>query len=261
MGTVAKALDLLDLFTRQRPQIGLSDAARLSGMNKATCYRLLTELAEFGLVEQLGATRDYRLGPAVLRLAALREATVPMRDAALPVLQSLALATGETAHISMLSGGRLSTLAFAYSPEHGMKVMMEDADTLPYHATSSGHAVLAYMPEAEREVILSRPLPALTDGTPTDANALRKALGQIRSTGLAEVSGTYERDVQSMAVPLFDATGTVVGALAVAAPVQRMTADLRARIARHLTRSATEIITLWGGSPPPDLTQIWRAVA
>ena len=98
MGTVGKALDLLDLFTRQRAQVGLSEIARLSGLNKATCHRLLTEMESRGLVEQIGAAREYRLGPAVLRLAALRESAVPTRDAAMPVLQRLARATGETAH-------------------------------------------------------------------------------------------------------------------------------------------------------------------
>ena len=50
MGTVSKALELLDLFTRGRPQIGLSELARLSQVNKATCFRLMSELQNHGLV-------------------------------------------------------------------------------------------------------------------------------------------------------------------------------------------------------------------
>ena len=69
MGTVGKALDLLDLFTRGQPQLGLSQLARASGLNKATCHRLLTELESRGLLEQTGPAREYRLGPATLRLS------------------------------------------------------------------------------------------------------------------------------------------------------------------------------------------------
>ena len=58
MGTVSKALELLNLFTRQRPLIGVSDLARLAELNKATCYRLVTELCDFGLVEQVGSARE-----------------------------------------------------------------------------------------------------------------------------------------------------------------------------------------------------------
>ena len=81
MSTVAKALQLLDLFSRSRPQIGLSDLARL---NKTTCFRLVSDLCAMGLVKHTGPGRAYRLGPALLRLAALREA-------ALPVLQALVI--------------------------------------------------------------------------------------------------------------------------------------------------------------------------
>ncbi len=160
MGTVSKALVLLDLFSRQRPLIGLSDFARLSGMNKATCFRLLSELQDFGFVEQIGPAREYRLGPQVLRLAGLREAEVPMREAALPVMRRLSQALGETVHISVIIGETLKTIGFAYSAAHGIKVMMEDADTLPYHATSSGLVVLAFAPEAFQAQMLVAPLGA-----------------------------------------------------------------------------------------------------
>ena len=128
MGTVAKALELLTVFSRTRPQVGLSDLARMTGMNKATCFRLMAELQARGFVEQTGPAREYRLGPAVLGLAALREANVPTREAALPALQYLAESTGETAHLSHRVGDDLRTLAFVYSAAHGSKVMMEDAD-------------------------------------------------------------------------------------------------------------------------------------
>jgi len=70
---------LLDFFSRARPQVGLSDMARLSGMNKATVHRLLNELTARESVKQTGTGREYQLGPAFLRLAALRENAVPMR--------------------------------------------------------------------------------------------------------------------------------------------------------------------------------------
>ena len=100
MGTTSKALSLLEFFSRATPEIGLSDLARRSGLNKATTYRLMTELAAHGFVEQVGTGREYRLGPAFLRLAALTEHAVPMREMAQAVLSELSEATGETAHVT-----------------------------------------------------------------------------------------------------------------------------------------------------------------
>lgn len=239
MGTVGKALDLLDLFTKAQPLLGLSQLARSSGLNKATCHRLLTELESRGLLEQVGPAREYRLGPAVLRLSALREAAVPTREAAMPVLRRLAEATGETAHLSHLVAGRLRTLAFAYAARSGVKVMMEDADVLPFHATASGAAVLAFGSGMET-VISNAP----------DPDALRTRIASTRAKGYAETVSTFEKDVHSLAVALYDATGACAGALSVAAAAPRMTPDLHATIARELARAAAEITQLWGGQPP-----------
>lgn len=261
MSTVSKALELLDLFTRARPLIGLSDLARLAGLNKATCHRLLTDLAARGMVEQVGPAREYRLGPAMLRFAALREAQVPTREAAMPVLHALAAETCETAHLSLLIGAELRTIAFAYSAGHATKVMMEDAETLPFHATSSGLAVLAFQPPALREAVLAAPLPKLTDRTVTDPALLRARLDRIAAEGMSESSGGYETDVHSFAVPLFDGQGRCSAALAVAAPASRVTPAQAALIRRALVRAGSEITTLWGGSLPPGIATLWRDAA
>jgi len=257
MGTTSKALSLLDLFTRQRPQIGLSELARLSGANKATCYRLMTELSEHGLIEQVGSAREYRIGPAVLRLSALREATVPTREAAQGVLQRLASETGETAHMSTLIGRRLVSMAFAYPAGRAMLVSMEDADTLAFHATSSGYAVLAFSDPAFAEEALSRPLDRLTEATLTDQAAVRDRMARARATGFAETEGTFEADVASLAAPLFDADGRCTGALAVAAPSLRMTAAQKSLTIAALLGAARDLMALWGGSVPPDLALLW----
>jgi DNA-binding IclR family transcriptional regulator len=259
MSTVAKALQILDLFSRTRPQIGLSDLARLAGLNKATCFRLVSDLCDAGLVEQVDPSKEYRLGPALLRLAALRETNVPLRDSALPVLQALANDIGETTHLSLLVGGELRPLAHAYSTAHASKITMEDVRVFPFHATSSGMVVAAFQTPAFREAVLSRPLSALTPQTTTDPAILRARLRQIESDGFAENLGSFEADVHSFAVPLFDALGRCTGALSTAALAGRMTAGQITRIRSAQFVAARAIIALWGGEVPPKLNSIWNA--
>ncbi|MDZ4094587.1 MAG: IclR family transcriptional regulator C-terminal domain-containing protein, partial [Paracoccaceae bacterium] len=212
----------------------------------------------FGFVEQVGPAREYRLGPQVLRLAALREAAVPMREAAMPVLRALTQTLGETVHLSVVVGEKLQMLGFAYSASHAMAVMMEDADTLPYHATSSGLAVLAFAPDALRERVLSHPLPRLTGQTVTDPATIRARLIEVRAQGFAQSAGGFEADVSSLAAPLFDATGQCCGALALAAPGSRMTPALQAKARREITRAAAQITGFWGGAIPPDIATLWQ---
>lgn len=261
MGTVAKALELLDLFTQSRPLIGLSDLARQAELNKATCYRLVTALCDYGLVEQVGTAREYRLGPTVLRLSALRELQVPTRDAAMPIVQGLANATGETAHLSLMMGSVLRPLAHAYATTHATRVMLEDTEYFPFHATASGLATLAFLPQSFQSSVLTGPLPKLTALTETSPATIMAKLETIRAEGLAESQGAYEADVHSIAAPLFDALGHCVGALSVAAMASRMTDALRLEIRLALIRAAADIIASWGGSLPPAIATLWRNAA
>lgn len=261
MGTVGKALELLDHFTRATPRIGLSELARLAALNKATCYRLATALCDHGLLEQLGDSREYRLGPGVLRLASLREAHVPTREAAMPILTRLATETGETAHLSILLRGQLRPLAHAYSSAHVTKVTMEDTDDLPLHATSSGLAVLAFGPESLRQTVLASPLQRLTAATLTDPAALLTRLAEVQSCGIAESRGGFAAEVHSMAAPLFDSAGHCSGALAVAALSSRMGQPESRRIQAALIQAATEITQRWGGNVPPAVAKTWRFAA
>lgn len=250
MGTVAKALSLLDFFNRSRSTIGLSELARLSGFNKATVHRLLTELQAQGFVEQTGSAREYRLGPAFLRLAALREAAVPMRDLAQTVLADLSAETHETTHVSLTQGDTLVTLTYAYAPLHGTRVTMEDAEQLTFHNTASGLAVLAFSPPEFTHAMLARPLEKRTSLTVTDPATIRATLTRVRETGMSQCVGGFEDDVHSHAMPLFDSETRVIGAIAVAAPSARMTPEHQALIRRALRHHGLRLTRLMGGFLP-----------
>lgn len=255
MGTVSKALSLLEVFSRDVASIGLSELSRRAGLNKTTTHRLMVELAEFGFVEQTGAGREYRLGPAFLRLAALREQAVPMRELAQGVLADLAAATGETAHFSVLQGEVLSTAAYAYGLAHGTSVRMDDAEVLTLHGTSSGLAVLAFSAPEFVDRVLSRPLPARTDQTMTDPATIRALLPEIRTSGVALSIGGFEADVCSHAAPVFDASARCIGAVAVAAPVARATGDLRELVRQEVVDCARRLTALTGGFLPEGFPQ------
>lgn len=252
MGTVTKALTLLTLFNQSRPEIGLSDFTRLAGLNKATTFRLLGELQEMGFVEQVGTTRAYRLGPGVLRLATLREATVPLLSVARETLEHLCRTTGETAHMSLVRGHQLDTLAYAYGMRHGTQVRMEDAKILSFHATSSGLAVLGFADPAFVDDILSRPLTAHTNETRTIPAQIRADLQAVRAGGLAESVGGFEVDVHSHAAPVFGPDARPIGALAVATPAARMNPALKRLIRAELQQFARDLTHQIGGLYPAD---------
>ena len=225
MGTITKALELLNEFTTDRTEISLVEMARLMARDKATVHRHLTELEANGFVEQHPKTKTYRLGAAVLRLAALREASFPTSKLLQPLVTELADTVGELVHVTLVQGESLSPLVHADPQVHGTQIHFEPSQVLPLHATSSGLSVMAFLPDPLREKILSRPLSIFTKRTQTDADQLRRLLDQIARTGLCITRGSFDPEVASIGAPLFGEGGHVAGAVAIAAPSGRAKID------------------------------------
>lgn len=217
---VQRALALLKLFSISTPEIGLSQAARLSGESKATVFRLLTTLCESGLVEQTAGAKTYRLGPALLDLARVREATVPLLSVVQPVLDLLLEQTGETCHFSRFNGQDMAVVATAESRKAN-RVTMQGMEFLPICTSAAGQVFLAFSDAGTAAAILAKA--GLNDA---DRLALEGKLKQVRDQGFAIIEMFEDEEIFGVAGPVLAGDQGVVGALAVAIPPHRMTADL-----------------------------------
>ncbi|WP_136443844.1 IclR family transcriptional regulator [Pacificoceanicola onchidii] len=258
MSSVSKALELLPLFTAARPEIGLSQLCRLAGRDKTTTYRHLQALESTFFVEQNPLTKAYRLGPALMHLASVREITVPRKAAAQAALARLAEQTGETAHVSVLSGETMYSLASCESPRHATRVII-DITVFPLHATASGIAALAFGPDRLFDAALAN-TQAFTEATPVTEAALRRFAQDARATGFGQSHKSYEDDVQSISAPVFDQTGLFAGAVSVAAVASRFSTQLASRIMTHLIEASRQITRSWGGTIPPHLENAWAQI-
>ncbi|MEM9012786.1 MAG: IclR family transcriptional regulator [Pseudomonadota bacterium] len=250
MSTVDKALTLLRHFSVQRAELGLSELARLAGYDKTTTLRCMTALERNGFVEQDARSRKYRLGLAPLNLAQIREQSFPMRSVIRRHVEDLARSLGETAHGTLLMAGEPMTVAIS-APARALFVHVDPSGVLPWHATASGIAIMAFLPEATRtEILEGRPLEPFTAHTPKSRAKVEALIGTCREEGLARARATYEDDVIGTAAPIFGPAGTSIGAVAVAALALRFSADLQGRIDDALRRAARTITREVGGVPP-----------
>ncbi len=255
MSSAANTLALLGHFTTARPEIGLTQLCRIAGRDKATTYRHLQTLEAAGFVEQNPITKQYRLGPALLQLAQIRESTVPRKSGAEPALAALADATGETCHVSVLSGTTLFALAACEAPRHSIRAII-DIRTFPLHATASGLCALAFGPTALRDAACTdlHPFTAQTVRTPAELDAL---IQTARDTGFARSDGSFEAEIHSMSAPIFDQTGGFAGAVSVASVASRVTPSLEHAICQHLTIASRDITHNWGGAIPQHVDAAW----
>jgi len=158
-------------------------------LNRSTAWRILATLEHHGLVERDPASNRYRLGFAVIALAAAA-GHEPLVRLAHPVVRRLAGATGETVNLAV---ARRLELVYADQVQ-APHVMAPDwlGHTVPLHATSTGKAFLAALPPDELEALLRVRLERFTDTTITDPRALRAELDEVRARGYAVSHGELE---------------------------------------------------------------------
>ncbi len=198
---------------------GVTDVADRVSLPKSTVSRLLSTLEELGMVEQIEPGGSYRVGSGMTEIAA---AVLPGRSliaAVRPHLHDLAKATGETAGLSIADG---FDVLYLDQVDSDKQVQSRDwtGERLPAHTVSSGQVLLAFG-AIDVDSDLSRPLERLASGTLTDAKAIRSRLTEIAAKGYAWAFEEFLDGLNSVAAPIRDSSGRVVGAIHAHGPAYR----------------------------------------
>lgn len=238
MKTVDKALTVLDQFSLTQTEIGLSELSRMAGLDKAATRRLLVAMTKHDFIEQNASTRKYRLGHGFLRLARIREATVPVSHAAQEVADWLVEQTNETVHISIPDRLGMTTIAHKL-PNRGRVVNIQPGQVLYYHATASGLVFLAFATPQTANRILGLKREKMTDETIISKAELLKVTKEFRQQGYSRTSNSFEADVASLSMPFFSGEGDPAGSISLALPKADMT-DARRDTLLPLLREAVQ---------------------
>ncbi|MFF7157975.1 IclR family transcriptional regulator C-terminal domain-containing protein [Streptomyces sp. NPDC008139] len=213
-GPVDKAMEVLEALVQTGGPHRLGDLARRTGLTKPTVHRHLRTLAEYGFA-QPAEGGSYRAGPRLLGLAAA--ALHDSRDLALarPVLDDLRRRTGLLAQYAVRHGDEAVLLAES-EPASEYRMSGRPGGRVPLHSSGVGLAMLSALPPHETAALLDAgPLAARTPRTLTEAAELRALLRDAASTGYAVDDEYDEPDVRSVAAPVLDGEGRVVGAIGV----------------------------------------------
>lgn len=240
---VERSVRLLMLLAGNQAPATITEIAERLDTSVATASRLVQTLIDIGALrrdEDSGrlqiAVELAQLGAAALRPLEFRRLVLPTLAGALPDLQrpvNLAVPSVENGVWleSLKPDGR-----FISSTLMGVAI--------PYHAATMGKAMLAFLPKAQVERILSRPLHRFTHLTITDPEVLRSELAVIRDCGFAINRGEFRENGLAVAVPLIDASGRTVGAFSVPASQQELDPD--GDLVRGLTQLGRSISQLLG---------------
>lgn len=236
---VVRAMRLLKAFSESRPVLTLAELSGELELSKTTAHRLLAALESEGLVAR-DAVGAFHLGPAVIALGTRALLSNDLRALVQPELKALAAETGETASLEVLADGRMLILD-EVSGRHLVTAAAEIGTLWPLHATSTGKALLASLPEEECWRLLEPPLARYTEATITDPDELKRELETVRGRGYATAVEELEVGAAAAAAALRDRRGYPVGVISVGGPVGRLKRRRLAALGRTLRERAARL--------------------
>jgi DNA-binding IclR family transcriptional regulator len=246
VGSVQKALDVLDAFVPRKPELSLTEMADLLSLNKSTLFNLLRTLEGHGYVIQSPQTKRYRLGLRFLDRAALVIDYTEVSRVAPPFLDDLRDKVEENVHLGVLEDGQVVYLYRAQGP-HTLSVNSRLGMRVPAHATAMGRAILAYRPESEVVSLAEKHgLSACTPNTITELPLLQECLREVKNRGYATDAEEHHLGSECIAAPIFDLHHKVIAAISVSIPSVRMTGSRPSHIIRSVTDTARLISEQFG---------------
>ena len=245
---VRRAFLLLDLLTTAGGRLTLQQLTAQSELPVGTVHRLLQTLVHAGYVRQ-NASKVYSLGPQMIWVGG--NAGRVLGSWARTELSKLVRATGETASLAILDGHQ--AIYVGQSPStHNLRMLTELGRRVPLHSTAAGKALLASLPDAQVDRLISAAtLKAMTPATITTADGLHAELRAIRDRGYATELGEHEIGVTALAVAV---PGPDQLAVTVSGPSNRLSADIGPQLQPLMLEVATTLTRMSAAddlAPPP----------
>jgi len=218
-----KAVAILEAMATVRRPLGVTEVGVLLGLPKPTAHRIVRMLESEGLLQREPGSRRFVPGARLVRLGLGVVAASMLSAPRHAILEALSQKIGETCNFGVMADSHVVYLDRVESAwPFGLR--FERGSRVPLHCTSMGKLFLSLMPAKKCALLLrSMPLYRYTENTITDAARLEAELENIRSAEVSTDNQEFLAGVVCVAVPVRDTNKQSVAALAVSAPLARMT--------------------------------------
>ena len=243
-----RALAVLECIGQHPQGISLSEIVEKLGVSMNFVYRVAQSLAAHGYAHR-DAEKRFRIGAKMLLLCQPVHDDVPLAEAALPALRWLSEATGEAAHLGMLSGHEGIVLERVIGRAL-IKFYVERGTRFPIHTSAPGKVILAFQPEAERErTIAGMKFERFQPWTISNRQDFLACLETVRAKGYAVDAGEHLEGHHCLGAPIFDATGEAIASLWITGPSQRLSEERMLKLAPVVKEAARMASSVLGGHP------------
>ena len=239
-----RSLRLLALLADEGRALSLADLAARLALPKGTAHRICMQLLAGGFLARDLDERSFTVGPALRQLAfdTLNHGVV--RGLRHEVLAELVAKVGETCNFTTLDGTQVLYLD-RVEAQWPLRLTLDIGSHVPLHCTASGKLFLAQMPQAARDALIAQlPLPKMTRNTIASAKGLRAECERIAQQGYSCDREEFIAGLIAVAVPVPGSDGRTRAAIAVHAPVARLTLEAAVANLAALQAAATRMRAL-----------------
>ena len=252
-GAIEKTLALLEYLAEHPDGVALATVADDLNQLRSGCHRTLHELMKYGYVRQTPVRGEYALTTKLASMGLSFLGRSGVVDIAQPVIDRLALATGELVRLAIVDGKRLTLVAKAQGAKSGLLYDPDMGIDLRLSCSAAGHAWLMTLPEDQAiayvtEQGLGKPRD-FGPNAPTSIRALLTSLDGHRRRGYSMLQDVYAAGMSAMAAPVRRPGHASTGILIVAGPSQRLTLKAMEKFGPALLRAASELAQAGEASP------------
>lgn len=216
---IERAIQLLNCFSFQQKEHSMGELSALTSLSKSTVFRILQTLEKHKFVAYDPQSGRYSLGMKLFELGGVVFSSLSVRKAASPFLDQLGAKVNHTVLMGILEDGELVYIDKREGNEP-IKLTSEIGKRRPPHFGMLGKTLMAFLPEKEIDVLLSRyPLEKVAPMSITDPKQFKQSLKEIREKGYTYEYSEAVEGVIGIAAPIRNHTRNVVAAVGTAFPV------------------------------------------
>ena len=221
--SLEKAIDLLELLSDNKKEIGITEINRELHMGLSTIHRILATFKYRGYIVQNRQTSKYMLGTKLFILGSKVQNTTNLIKVVTPFLQRLSQNTNETINFAILEG-REAIYIFKIESKETLKAGIEVGTKVEAHCASLGKVLLAFLPEQEFRMLYPNNNEKLSTFTPKSISSveeLKKCLKKIKKQGYAIDEEEFKIGVNCLGVPIINNEGKAIASISISGPVSR----------------------------------------
>jgi DNA-binding IclR family transcriptional regulator len=248
-----KGLLVLELLA-EHGSLTMTEIQRRGGLNKTMAFRLLRSLREQGYLRHDPVTHRFSLALKLLELGGAVAAQLDIVSVGQPLIDDLRQTFQETINLGIVDDRHVVYVAMAESSRRGLRMASHVGGRDHLHSTSIGKAILAFLPEDQRDdLLLDLPQTGLTLRTITDPARLRADLAQTQQRGYAIDDEENETGARCVGVPILDGHGLPLAGLSISGPSSRIDGEQVPVMAARLWETSLEISRRLGHlARPPE---------